>query len=96
MSDHRNRFTIEMMCRVFRVSKSSYYQWIRNGPSDRWKENESLLVDILDIFENSRETYGSPRITEELRAQNRTVSRKRVAKIMQAAPVFLTFFTSNI
>ncbi len=87
MSDHRNRFTVEMMCRVFRVSKSSYYQWIRNGPSDRWKENESLLVDILDIFENSRETYGSPRITEELRAQNRTVSRKRVAKIMQAAGI---------
>jgi len=87
MSDHRNRFTIEMMCRVFRVSKSSYYQWLRNGPSDRWKENESLLVDILDIFENSRETYGSPRITEELRAQNRTVSRKRVAKIMRAAGI---------
>jgi len=75
------------MCKVFKVSKSSYYQWLRNGPSDRWKENESLLVDILGIFENSRKTYGSPRITEELRAQNRTVSRKRVAKIMQAAGI---------
>ncbi|MEA1877668.1 MAG: hypothetical protein U9N86_12465 [Bacteroidota bacterium] len=26
------------------MSKSSYNKWLRNGPSDRWKENESLLV----------------------------------------------------
>ncbi len=87
MSDHRNRFTIEKMCHVFKVSKSSYYQWLSNGPSERWKESESLLVAILDIFEHSHETYGSPRITEELRAQNLTVSRKRVANIMRAAGI---------
>lgn len=75
------------MCKVFKVSKSSYYKWLRNGPSDRWKENESLLVDVLDIFEASDKTYGSPRITEELRAQNRMVSKNRVAKIMQAAGI---------
>ena len=75
------------MCKVFKVSKSSYYKWLKNGPSDRWKENESLLVDVLDIFEASNKTYGSPRITEELRAQNRRVSKNRVAKIMQAAGI---------
>ncbi len=81
------RFTIEKMCKVFKVRKSSYYEWLKNGPSDRWKENESLLVEIMDIFENSHETYGSPRITEELRARKKLVSRKRVAKIMQAAGI---------
>ena len=75
------------MCKVFKVSKSSYYKWLKNGPSDRWKENESLLVDVMDIFEASDKTYGSPRITEELRAQNRKVSKNRVAKIMQAAGI---------
>ena len=75
------------MCKVFKVRKSSYYGWLKNGPSDRWKENESLLVEIMDIFEDSHETYGSPRITEELRARNKLVSRKRVAKIMQAAGI---------
>lgn len=75
------------MCKVFKVSKSSYYKWLKNGPSDRWKDNESLLVDVLDIFEASDKTYGSPRITAELRAQNRRVSKNRVAKIMQAAGI---------
>jgi len=41
----------------------------------------------MDIFDNSHKTYGSPRITEELRAKGKKVSRKRVAKIMQAADI---------
>ncbi|MBT3242204.1 MAG: transposase [Bacteroidetes bacterium] len=66
-----------MMCKVFKISKSSYYAWLRNGPSDRWKENESLLVDILDIFEDSKVSYSSPRITKELHAQGKKGSRPK-------------------
>jgi len=76
-----------MMCKVFRVRKSSYYEWIKSGPSVRWKENENLLIEIMDIFEDSHKTYGSPRITEELRAKGTKVSRKRVANIMRAADI---------
>lgn len=85
MSDHRPRFSIEMMCKVFKVSRASYYKWLRNGPSVRWKENEKLLVEIMDVFEESDETYGSPRITEELRVNGWTVSVNRVARIMKGA-----------
>jgi hypothetical protein len=42
-----------MMCKVFKVRKSSYYQWLRNGPSKRWQENEKLLTEIMDIFEDT-------------------------------------------
>jgi putative transposase len=76
-----------MMCKVFKVRKSSYYGWLKNGPSARWKENENLLIEIMDIFEDSHETYGSPRITEELRAKGRTVSVNRIAKMMRAADI---------
>jgi len=75
------------MCKVFKVTKSSYYGWLKNGPSTRWKENENLLIEIMDIFDTSYRTYGSPRITEELRAQGWTVSMNRVAKIMRAADI---------
>jgi len=60
---------------------------MQNGPSARWKENENLLIEITDIFQDSHKTYGSPRITEELRAKGRKVSRKRVANIMRAADI---------
>ena len=75
------------MCRVFKISKSSYYHWLKNGPSKRWLENEELLVRINAIFDYSSKTYGSPRIKEELQAQGFQVSRPRVARIMKAAGI---------
>lgn len=74
-----------MMCKVFKVSKSSYYHWLQNGDSGRWKENHQLLVEIKRIFENSRQSYGSPRMREELQSLGYNVSRPRTARIMQAA-----------
>ena len=75
------------MCKVFKISKSSYYHWLKSGPSKRWLENEELLVRINSIFEYSSRTYGSPRIREELQSQGFHVSRPRVARIMQAAGI---------
>jgi len=75
------------MCKVFKMRKSSYYKWLKNGPSTRWQENEKLLVEIMDIFEESDGTYGSPRMTKELRARGWTVSLNRVAKMMRAAGI---------
>lgn len=75
------------MCRVFKIGKSSYYSWLKNGSSKRWAANEDLLLRINKIFEYSCKTYGSPRIKEELRAQGIQVSRPRVARIMKAAGI---------
>jgi len=75
------------MCKVFKVMKSSYYEWLRSGPSARWQENEKLLTEIMDIFEASHGTYGSPRISKELRVKGWTVSLNRVAKMMRAAGI---------
>ncbi len=81
------KFSIEKMCQVFKISKSGYYSWLNSVPSKRWKENEELLVLIMKIFKYSNKTYGSPRITGELHAEYRNVSRQRVARIMKAAGI---------
>ena len=39
----------------------------------------------MDVFEESDETYGSPRITKELRVNGWIVSKNRVARIMKGA-----------
>lgn len=76
------------MCKVLRVSKSGYYHWLHAEPSKRCKENQTLLVDITDVFVASKKTYGSPRITTELRSLGKQASRPRVARIMRAAGLF--------
>lgn len=70
------------MCKVFKVSRSRFYEWRNNIVSDRDNENRHLLFEIQRIHLQSKATYGSPRITEELKAKGFKVSRPRVARLM--------------
>jgi len=71
------------MCKVLKVSKSGYYYWCKGLISNREKENKKLLQEILNIYNQSNGTYGSPRIQEELYYRGYNVSRPRVARIMR-------------
>jgi transposase InsO family protein len=71
------------MCKTLKVSKSGYYYWCKRSISKREKENNKLLQQILAIYDQSNDTYGSPRIYEELYRLGYNVSRPRVARIMK-------------
>lgn len=47
------KFPVEMMCKVLEVSKSSYYHWLKSGPSKLWNENQKLSTLITYLFEQS-------------------------------------------
>jgi transposase InsO family protein len=71
------------MCRVLEVSPSGYYAWRRRKISVRTREDETLRGRIIAIHEQSRRTYGSPRIHAELKEQGTRIGRKRVARLMR-------------
>jgi putative transposase len=73
------------MCKVLQVSRSSYYYWLAQRPTDRTKENEMITELISDSFTASKGRYSSPKITQDLRAQGLKVSRPRVARLMKPA-----------
>lgn len=74
---------MSMMCRVLEVSRAGYYAWQHREPSARAKQNVELVAEITEIHEDSRGTYGSPRVHAELRERGFEVSRKRVARHMR-------------
>lgn len=78
-------YPISMLCRLVDVSRAGYYAWVHRGPSQRAQDDATLTEDIRAIHSTSRGTYGVPRIHARLREQGRRVSRKRVARLMQAA-----------
>ncbi len=71
------------MCKVFKVSRSGFYAWQNHTPSKRDNENRMLLCEIMRVHERSKASYGSPRMTDELRARGFDVSRPRVARLMR-------------
>lgn len=87
MKDNMNRFPIEKMSKVLKVSRSGFYGWLNDDPSERSLQNRELTGRIRSIHEHSRKSYGSPRITAELKAQGISVSRPRVARLMKASGI---------
>jgi putative transposase len=85
MRDNMKRYSIERMSKAFNVSRSGYYRWLCGEPGIRARENADLTVLIRKVHAKSRNTYGSPRIAKELRAQGIAASRPRVARLMRCA-----------
>ena len=74
------------MCQVFEVSRSGYYNWLKNKDFFIAKE-EFLNAAITTAFEASRKTYGSPRVLEVLQKKNIEVSASTVARRMKALEI---------
>ena len=75
--------SIKSLCAVLSVSRSGYYAWLRAADSVRVRHNERLRLKIVEVHRQFRHTYGSPRMTLELRAQGERIGRHRVARLMR-------------
>ena len=85
ITTHRQEFEITVMCRVLQVSRSGYYAWRQRPVSGREMANQKLTQQIEEIHQQSRQTYGSPRIQAELADQGVKCGPNRVARLMQEA-----------
>jgi transposase InsO family protein len=85
--DHRHEFRIRKMCQVLEVSVSGYYAWWRRPESRRSQANRALLTEIRMAHQRSRQTYGSPRMTAELKVLGHVCSENRVARLMRVSGV---------
>ena len=70
-------------CELLEVSRSAYYDWSRHVPSRRELDDDALGEHIQAIYDQSRGTYGWPRVHRALRWDGVHASRKRVARIMR-------------
>ena len=80
---YRHVYPVLVMCDVLEVSSSGYYAWRGRPESRRSREDRELKKKIRSIFNQSRQTYGSPRILDEFRDQGVPCGRKRIARLMK-------------
>lgn len=80
-------FPVASLCRHLGVSRSGYYAWAKRPESARKKSDRALSVEVVAVHQESRGTYGAPRVHAELKARGRRVARKRVARLMRQAGV---------
>jgi transposase InsO family protein len=81
----KNDYSILSLCENLEVSTSGYYDWHqrRDCPGPRALENQTLAHEIHVIHDQSRQTYGSPRVMQELRKKGRRHGRHRISRLMK-------------
>jgi len=72
-----------LSCEVLSLSRSGYYAWKKRSISERRKENEQLATEIRGIFEQSRGTYGVPRVKAKLKSSGKRHGKARIARVMK-------------
>ena len=83
IKNHAEIFPIEKMCKVLKVSQSGYYRWKTAAISQRLQKKTVLKEKITAFYFESKQRYGSPRITMELNILGYKISRITVAKYMR-------------
>ena len=77
------RFSVSGMLKFLGVSRSGYRAWLHRVPSDTEKRRESVKAKIQDIYDDSKQNYGAPKITVELRKTGEVISERTVGTYMR-------------
>ena len=78
---HQAEFSIKAMCRVLQVTRSGWYIWHQRRYQVNRRQQFRLVCDnvVREAFSDTKQCYGAPRLTDELRAQAYRFNVKTVA-----------------
>jgi putative transposase len=80
---HHHGYPLDELCAAFGVSRSGYYAHLHKPERSRRREDRELRPQIARAFEESRGTYGTPRLRAVLRRTRPQISRARIARLMR-------------
>ena len=76
-------WSIEFLCRVLQVSSRGFRAWKTRPISQTQRDDMVLLAHIREQHRLSLQSYGRPRMTEELQALGLNVGHRRVGRLMR-------------
>jgi putative transposase len=83
VDQERAQHAVSLLCSVLAVSRQAYYDWRGRPPSTRELRDVELKALIVEVFDESRRSYGAPRIAKTLRRKRgQPVATKRIARLI--------------
>ena len=79
----KRQVSVSGMLKHLGVSRSGYHAWLKRVPSNTEKRREAVKAKIQDIYDESKQNYGAPKITRELRKSGEIISERTVGKYMK-------------
>ena len=75
------RVSVSEMLKHLGVSRSGYHAWLKRALSNTEKRREAVKAKIKDIYDESKQNYGAPKITKKLRKSGEI--KRTVGKYMK-------------
>ncbi|MBB2183528.1 IS3 family transposase [Lachnospiraceae bacterium MD1] len=79
----KRRLNVSGVLKILGVSRSGYLSWKKRLPSKREKRKRIIKERIIDIYKDSHQNYGAPKITECLRKEGEIIAEKTVGNYMR-------------
>lgn len=83
VKDKKRRLNASGVLRILGVSRNGYYSFKNRKPSLGKKRREVIEDKIIDIYDESHQNYGAPKITQKLREMGEKISEKTVGNYMR-------------
>jgi putative transposase len=64
------------------VSRSGYYRWLDRTESERERQHKEWTEQVKEVFDASRQLYGSPKVTHQMNQKGIDISERTVTRIM--------------
>lgn len=87
IAQYRSVFSVATMSKLFRVSRSGFYDWLSRKPSRRSVADRELTAIITGVFRRSQCRYGRPKIQKSLAGLGIRAGDNRVWRLMKSAKI---------
>ena len=87
VAQHQQRFSVRMMCRLFRIHPSGFYAWLRMPLSKRACEDKRQIDLLQAAWEESGKVYGYRKLHDDLLDHGETCCPNRVARLTRIAGI---------
>ena len=77
-------WSVELLCRVMQVSPRGFRAWRVRPMSQRQRDDMVILAHIREQHRPSLQSYGRPRMTEELQELGVNVGHRRIGRPLSA------------
>ena len=71
------------MLKFLGVSRSGYRAFLNRKVSPSRQRKDAVKKEIQKIYDNSKQNYGAPKITKELRKSGESIAQRTVGKYMR-------------
>jgi len=86
IKNNLHKYSISAICKVLQLPRSTYYYEAKERQAE-----DDITSDIIKIFHDNRQSYGTRKIKKKLKEIGKVVSRRRIGRIMKEQGLVSTY-----